>query len=96
MDNQNSQLTELMAEITKLKSDVDNLSQSFYKNNFSSSQTFTKDVVFQTRLQVPHYSSAPSVGVVGDLIEVSGTLYICTTAGSVSSPAVFTVVGTQT
>ncbi len=96
MDNQNFTIQQLGEQVTKLRSELDSLSQSFYKNNFSSSQTFNKSCVFTERLQVPHYSSAPSVGVVGDVIEVGGTLYICTTAGTVASPAVFTVVGTQT
>lgn len=80
----------MQAQIDKLNSDLDNLSQSFYKNNFSSSQTFTKDVIFQTRLKVPHYTSAPAVCEVGDLIEIAGVLYICTVANTT-----FTVVGTQ-
>lgn len=95
MQEQNPQIIELQEQITKLKSDFDSLSQSFYKNNFISSQTFNKDCVFTTRLQVPHYSSAPSVGVVGDIIEVGGKLYICTTAGDVATPATFTLVGSQ-
>lgn len=95
MPPQNQQ-NEMAEQIIKLRSDLDSLTQQFFKNNFSGSQTFNKDVVFTSRLQVPHYSSAPSVGVVGDLIEVGGTLYICTTAGDVATPATFTVVGTQT
>lgn len=96
MPDQNIQQFVTREEYNKLRSDLDSLSQSFYKNNFSNSQTFTKDVSFQSRLKVPSYSSAPSVGEVGDIIEVSGKLYICTTAGDVSSPAVFTLVGSQT
>lgn len=95
MDNQTITIQELKEQLTKLRGEIDSLSQSFFKNNFSSSQVFSKDSVFTGRLQVPHYSSAPSVGVVGDLIEVGGTLYICTVSGSVSSPATFTAVGTQ-
>ena len=83
-------------EFNKLKSQLDSLSQSFYKNNFQSSQTFNKDCVFTTRLQVPTYSSAPSVAEIHDIIGVAGELYICTTAGNVASPAVFTLVGSQT
>lgn len=90
-----TQLMEFQAQLTKLKSEFDNLSQQFFKNNFSNSQTFTKDAIFSTRLKVPNYSNAPSVGEVGDLIEVGGVLYICTTAGTVASPATFTVVGSQ-
>lgn len=88
MDNQTIQ--NLQDQITKLRSDLDNLSQSFYKNNFSSSQTFSKDVTFQTRLRVPVYTSAPAICEVGDLICIAGILYICTVANTT-----FTVVGTQ-
>lgn len=89
MDNQQI-IQELRDEITKLRSDLSNLSQSFFKNNFSSSQTFSKDVTFQTRLRVPVYTSAPAICEVGDLICIAGVLYICTVANTT-----FTVVGTQ-
>jgi hypothetical protein len=82
-------------EFIKLQTTVDALSQSFYKNNFSSSQTFNKDSVFTTRLNVPSYSTPPSVAEVNDLIGIAGVLYICTVAGSVASPATFTLVGSQ-
>lgn len=94
MQPQTSQ-EEILTMLNKLKSDVDSLSGAFYKNNFSGSQTFNKDAIFQTRLRVPVYSSAPSVAEVGDIICISGTFYGCTVAGSVSSPATFTVIGTQ-
>ncbi len=92
MDNQKLQrdVKELEARVTKLQSDFNNLSQAFYKNNFSSSQVFNKDCVFSTRLQVPVYSSAPSISEVGDLIAVAGQLYICTVANTT-----FELVGTQ-
>lgn len=82
---------ELQEQITKLQSQITDLSGAFYKNNFTSSQTFNKDCVFTSRLRVPHYTSAPTVSEVGDLIEIGGVLYICTVAN-----ATFTVVGTQT
>ena len=96
MDKTKQQITEMQAQIQKLQSNLNDLSGAFYKNNFSSSQTFNKDCVFSSRLQVPVYSSAPSVGVIGDLIAVGGKLYICTTAGNSGSPAVFTLCGSQT
>lgn len=95
MNNENTQLAELQAQIIKLRSDLDNVSQSVFKNNFSSSQTFSKDVIFSTRLRVPSYSSAPSVAEVNDIIGIAGVLYICTVSGSVASPATFTLVGSQ-
>ena len=91
----NPEIQALQEQVNKLRSDLDSLSSSFYKNNFSSSQVFNKDSVFTTRLKVPHYSSAPSVAEVGDLIEISGQLWICTTASVGGSGAVFTLVGTQ-
>lgn len=90
MPEQNTQLADLQAQIIKLRSDLDSLSQNFYKNNFSSSQTFNKACLFNDRLKVPHYTSAPSNSEVGDLIEIGGKLYICTTAGTT-----FTLVGSQ-
>lgn len=94
MPDQNQQFV-TRDEYIRLKNDFDNLSQQFFKNNFSSNQTFTKDAVFQTRLRVPVYTSAPAVAEVGDLICVAAKLYVCTTAGSVTSPAIYTLVGSQ-
>lgn len=90
MPDQNQTIQSLQEQVNKLKVDLDNLSQAFYKNNFSSSQTFTKDIICQTRLKVPSYTSAPTICEVGDLIEIGGKLYICTVANTT-----FTLVGTQ-
>jgi len=86
------QILDLQEQVAKIQSDLGDLKGQFYKNNFTSFQNFNKDVVFNGRLRVPVFSSAPSVAEIGDLIAVSGTLYICTS----SSPVTFTVVGTQT
>ena len=90
-----TQLLELQGQIAKLQNDVRDLSAQVNKNSFSGSQTFNKDVTFSSRLRVPVYSAAPSVGEIGDLICVSAKLYVCTTAGDVSTPATFTLVGSQ-
>jgi hypothetical protein len=95
MQNENTQIAEMQAQIASLRSEIESINQLVSKNNFSSSQTFSKAVIFSTRMRVPVFSSAPSVGEVGDLIAVGGVLYICTTAGNVASPAVFSLVGTQ-
>lgn len=81
--------------LTKLQSQVDTLSGAFYKNNFTSSQQFNKDCVFSSRLRVPVFDSAPTVAEVGDVMAISGVLYICTTASASGAGAVWTVVGTQ-
>lgn len=81
---------QLMSEIQKLRNEFTQLSQQYYKNNFSSSQVFNKDSVFNTRLRVPVYSSAPTVSEVGDVICIGGKLWICTVANST-----WELVGTQ-
>ena len=72
---------------------IDDLKAEFYRNNFSNSQDFPKYSRFNSRLKVPHYTANPTVGEVGEIIEVGGKLKICTTA-STTAP-VWTVVGTQ-
>lgn len=88
--NMDTQIADLQAQISKLNADFQSLSAAFYKNNFTSSQVFNKDCTFNSRLKVPHYTSAPAICEVGDLIEIGGVLYICTVANTT-----FTVVGTQ-
>jgi hypothetical protein len=91
----NTSYSDLIARIQTLETTVQQLSSAFYKNNFSGSQVFNKDIICNTRLRVPVYSSAPSIAEIGDLIAVGGKLYICTTASTSGSGSVFTEVGTQ-
>ena len=90
MDQQ--QIIALQEEIAGLRSKITDVEASVSKNNFGSTQTFSKDCIFTSRLRVPVYSAAPTVAEVGDLICVSAELYICTSTG----PVVFTLVGSQT
>lgn len=77
-------------EIEKLKQDLAALNEEVYRNNFSASKDENKYVRFNSRMKVPHYAAAPSVCEVGEIIEVSGELQIC------SATNTWTVVGTQT
>jgi hypothetical protein len=88
MDNTKLQLQEALQKIAKLESDMTNLSQNFYKNNFSAHQDFNKASSFNTSLKVPSYSSLPTCEV-GQIAESGGVLYIC------SATDTWTVVGTQ-
>lgn len=81
-------------EFDKLKRDFAALSEEFYRNNFSARQDFPKYSNFLTRIKMPHYASTPTVGDVGELVEVGTKLYICTVA-SATAPT-WVVVGTQT
>lgn len=81
-------------QIDKLRADLFDLNAEIYSNNFSSLQDFNKYSRFNSRLRVPVFSTNPTVGEVGDIVSINGTLKICTTA-SATAP-VFTVVGLQT
>jgi len=70
--------------------ELDNLRAEFYRNNFTSNQTFNKYSNFTTRLKVPSYSTNPTTCEVGEIIENSGVLYIC------SATDTWTKVGVQT
>ena len=83
-------MTEMQMNIDQLKKDLDALNNEFYKNNFSAQQDFNKKSNFTTRLKVPSYAVAPTTAEVGEIIEVGGKFYIC------SSVNTFSLVGTQT
>ncbi len=81
-------------EFEKLKRDLQELTDEFYANNFTSSKDYNKYSRFNSRLKVPTVSANPIVGEVGDIVSVGGVLKICTVA-SLTAPT-FTTVGTQT
>lgn len=81
---------QLQNQIDKLSKDLKALQDEYYRNNFTARQDFNKASSFTTRLKVPHYGTAPTTAEVGEVIEVSGKLYICSSANT------FSLVGTQT
>lgn len=80
----------LQQEISLLRQKLEVLTAEVYKNNFSASQDNNKYVRFNSRLKVPHVTALPSTGEVGEILEFSGKLYIC------SATNTFSLVGTQT
>lgn len=89
--NTEKQIIAIEEQLASLQRQLGELFSQVYKNNFSSTQTFSKDAIFSSRLRVPVYSAAPTVAEEGDLAYIAGKLYVCTDA----SPVTFTVVGTQ-
>lgn len=87
--NSDKQIQSIKEQMGKFQSDLNDLAQNFYKNNFSSHQDFTKACNFSTKLKVPSYSTLPTCEV-GEICESSGKLYIC------SATNTWTIVGTQT
>lgn len=69
-------------QLAMLKADLDALTQEVYRNNFSSHQDFNKSSNFTTKLKIPHYDTPPIVGEVGEIIEIGGALYICSSANT--------------
>lgn len=85
---------DIQSQIDALRADIQSLVDEGNRNNFSSVQDFQKYSRFRNRLNVPVFSSNPTIGAVGDIVCVGGKLKICTTA-SLTAPT-WTVVGTQT
>jgi len=82
--------SELQKQIDQITKDLHDLTNEYYTNNFSAHQDFNKKSSFKTRLKVPNYAVAPTTAEVGEIIEVGGKLYICSSANT------FSLVGTQT
>lgn len=64
-------------QIQQLRNEIEALKAEIYRNNFVGSQDFNKYVRFNSRLKVPYYATAPATCEVGEIIEVSGKLRIC-------------------
>lgn len=76
--------------LTEIRQELKALRDEFYRNNFSANQDFIKSSSFLTKLKVPHYEALPAKCEQGEILEVGGKLYIC------SSTNVFQLVGGQT
>lgn len=80
------------AQIAALKSQIDDLTGAFYKNNFNSHQDFNKSSSFNSSLKIPVFTSLPACEV-GQICgyTTGGTtkLMIC------SATNTWTVCGTQ-
>lgn len=74
-------------EIQKLRKDLDDLIAEVYRNNFSSSQDFTKYSRFNSRIKFPTYATAPTTCEVGEAYVNTGDgkLYICSSANTWSA-----------
>ncbi len=82
------EIQDLKAQIEKFRTDFDNLSQNYYKNNFSSHQDFTKSCNFSTKLKIPSFTTLPTCEV-GEVCESGGKAYIC------SATDTWTIIGTR-
>lgn len=82
-------MEDLQIQINKLKDDIKALNDEIYRNNFSGHQDFNKSSNFTTKLKVPHYNVLPISCEPGELLELGGTLYICSNSNT------WTIVGSQ-
>ena len=80
---------ETQKQINTLRKQIEQISTEVFKNNFSSHQDFNKASSFNTKLKVPSYTSVPATCEVGEIIENSGKLLICSTANT------WVIVGSQ-
>lgn len=84
---------DLQKQIDQLRRDLKDLTDEVYLNSFTSSKDYNKYSRFNSRLKIPHAATNPTVGDVGDIVEVGGKLKICTVASSTAPTWV--IVGTQ-
>ena len=82
-------MEDTQTQLNKIAQNLEDLTKEIYRNNFSAWQDFNKYSNFTTRLKVPHYDSLPSVCEVGEIVESSGKLRICSSANT------WTICGTQ-
>jgi hypothetical protein len=79
----------LQEQVDKLRKDLNDLNEEFYRNNYSTHQDFNKTVYFNARVKVPHYDTLPTTCTVGELAETGGKLRVCSASNT------WTIVGTQ-
>ena len=60
MNDQQRQLNDLQDKITRLATDFAELSGQFYKNNFTSTQIFTKSSEFTIAVKLPVFTTLPT------------------------------------
>ena len=80
----------LRNEIMLLKKDLDALRQTYFLNNFPTSQDYPKYSRFNTRLKIPQYDSLPATCERGEICESNGVLKVCSAADT------WTTAGVQT
>jgi hypothetical protein len=76
-------------EIKKLNLRITELENEISRNNFVGFQSFGKYCDFTDRLKVPVYSSLPNSARTGELVVVSGKLWVASAINT------WTIVGTQ-
>ncbi len=77
-------------QINMLTQRLEALESAYHRNNFEGGQDFNKYVRFNTRLKIPNGDTLPATCEIGEIVEDSGVLKICSAADT------WTTVGTQT
>lgn len=83
---------ELQDTIVKLQAQVNDLSSAFYKNNFTSSQSFTKAITFGDSVKLPVYTTLPNCEAGQICVYSTGGTYKLMVATATNT---WTIVGTQ-
>ncbi len=73
---------DLQEQINKLRKDLDDLNEEYYRNNYNTHQDYNKEVYFNVRIKVPVYTTKPTTCVVGELCSNGGKLWHCSAANT--------------
>ena len=88
----NMETQQLQEQLNRLQEQMNTLYVQFYKNNFSSAQTFTKATEFTTSIKMPVYTSLPNCEPGQVCVYSNGGTYKLMVATAAN---VWTIVGTQ-
>ena len=83
---------EIQDQIMSLQSQLNSLSEQFFKNNFSSHQDFNKACTFNTSIKMPVYTTLPSCEPGQVCVYSTGGTYKLMVA---TASNVWTIVGSQ-
>lgn len=87
MDNE--KITQLEQQIVGLRSEIEELKQGFFRNNFSQQQIFNKYSDFTDRIKIPYVAALSTTAEIGELCVYGGKLYVASAVNT------WTIAGTQ-
>jgi hypothetical protein len=76
---------DLEKEIDALNKSLSDLTQEYYRNNFTSNQDFNKFSRFNSRLRVPRVSALSATCEVGEVCSFGTKLYHCSASNTWTS-----------
>lgn len=68
--------------INELEKKLQDLSEAYYRNNFTANQDFNKVSRFNSRIKIPVVTALPTTCEIGELCSYSAKLYHCSASNT--------------